>query len=151
MSKATSVRKNKTSRKRNKPVEFFVSKIVLIDHSIDIPHGFDVTDFKSFRYRFGSEITFDLESKHIQILIRYEFFSKEHSVFRMEVLNEYKINNYDDAVFDNKFVNKNYGLYIVELSINHARGIQAQLTKDEVISSLLIPFVPETTILDRLQ
>jgi hypothetical protein len=68
-------------------------------------------------------------------------------VFSMVVNNEYCINNIAKYIVDKKFSDRIFIKYIADLSLNHARGIQATIIKDTPLSKLFIPVVQ----LDRIE
>ncbi len=101
---------------------------------------------------FGIEVDVNLitDTSVIQIIVKYRFSSDRSALLDMEVENDYKVQNFVSIVKQGKVTNQEFLIFLVELSIGHARGIQATIIKDTPIESYYIPYIEESKILEKI-
>ncbi len=129
------------------PVSFSISRIELIESSINVPEKFEFKVGEKFTFKLSVDFTSDKQLSLLTVKISYFFYMHDDIVFSMVVNNEYCINNIAKYIVDKKFSDRIFIKYIADLSLNHARGIQATIIKDTPLSKLFIPVVQ----LDRIE
>lgn len=146
MSKATP--KKATAKKS--PITFNVTKILLLNHFLNQENEFKNENRKNLKFAFESSVNIIADESVIQVITDYTLVYQNTDLFRMQVENDFKIDNFNDAVTDGKIANQQFFIFIIGISITHSRGIQSTLIKGTALDHLYIPPISKETILSKL-
>jgi len=143
---------NISSPNKNRlPITYFISRIELIQHHLDCPIGLDYSMGENkYKYKFSADINILKSELTIQVVINYEFSLDGHILLYMQVANDFTINNLLKILVDDKINDNNFNFYLITISINHARGIQATIIKDSPISTLYMPDISKEKVLNKI-
>lgn len=145
--------KTKTAKKKKyTPIEFYLDRIDPVGEvNVNIPDNFSELGKADFEFDFSAELKLVPEKKSIEILINYRFINGEVALIEMHVGNKYIISNYDDVVQDNKLIDQHFGVYLVDLSAKHCRGVQALATKGTQLAEYPMAHISEQRVLEGLK
>jgi hypothetical protein len=133
-------------QKHNTPsyFEFALVRIDVLKNLVNTPSHFDVknTDLK---YGFEAEINAFRDKSILQVVINYEFSTNREILQKMQVASEFEVRNFTILTKDSN-AKENFLYFLIKLSINHSRGIQAIILKDTPLENLFIPFIPDQKI-----
>jgi len=134
-------------RKTKKYINYSLEAIDLISNSINVPQNFDASDEHGLTFGLELKSTIKIDEELLIIEINYEFLKDAITVFNIVVQNIFKIDRIKNYVKNEQIEQKEFYEFLVELSINHTRGVQSQLLKNTPLARFYIPFIDVLDIL----
>src|SRR4051812_35356514 len=126
---------------KNKPLlKYSIVQINLSKKNLDTSGHLEYESLKK-EFLFEADVNLLHDKSIIQILATYKFFADTKLVLDMEVENDFRIENFSDAVQDKKVADQEFLIFLIELSIGHLRGVQATVIKGTPISKYYIPYI----------
>jgi hypothetical protein len=142
-----SSKRNKKSKQRQL-VNYSVSKISLLHSDLNFPDHFQISPTDNLNYNFEVNFSIDKSNSILKIVINYEFLVNEIKVLDLKVQNNYNVRQlgliFSGAEFD-PFI-----IFLIELSVDHTRGIQSTLIKGTPIDNFYIPVIQRDKIRAKL-
>ena len=132
-------KKNKSSQNQKVPISFNVHSISLVKKEINPPTEY--VPVSSKRYSYSLKIDFKIfeESKDIRIVVMYSFKLDGQTILYIEVENDYRFLNLEEIIGNGNFKDQTFFDFLVDFSIDHARGIQSIVIVDTTIDKLYMP------------
>lgn len=143
--------KRNTEKKRVDPVKFRISKISLVKQFVDHPTHLNYDETGNYGYLFEVDINLLEDKSIVQVIISYKFYFKEHELLNMKVENDFNIENFNKVVINEEIVDKIFLVFLVNISINHTRGIQSIITKETPYRNYYIPPLTRDRILAKIK
>lgn len=143
--------KSKKASPTKVKISYNVVRINTIKGDVHCPQGLEYADLSKYSYMFMSDVNLISDKSIIQIITNYQFFLEEKKLLDIQVENDFKVGNYKDVVTNGTVNNNEFLIFLIDISINHTRGIQSALIKDSPIANLYIPMLTKEKIQDRIR
>jgi hypothetical protein len=131
-------RKNRAAKEPNQ-VRFAISDISLVREELKPPSEQVPVNSNRYSYSLKADTNILAEKSIVQIIINYRFKLDGDIIFEIEVLNNFRFDNFKEIIIDGKVKDENLSDFLVDLSTTHTRGMQAMIIKGSSIDHLYLP------------
>ena len=133
-----------------KQIVYSIKKIDLFHQSLDIPQDFSPSNTSDLKFKFDVRIEASVELSTVSITVTYEFYKKESNLLALGVENVFGVNDVDSLIKNGTVNLTDFSLFLVQLSINHLRGIQSYIIKGTPLANLYVPVFTNEEIINKV-
>ncbi|MCP9752839.1 hypothetical protein [Ferruginibacter sp. HRS2-29] len=150
MSKLKKKRPRSLSQSGNQNIKFGISKISLLEYTLDEPIDKLVIG-KDLTYSFDFKFNILTSESTINIEMTYKFFHRDILVHSIKILTIFMVESLSDLITRiSKDSLEKLNTRMAQITIGAARGIQSTIIKDTKLEPFLIPLIHETQLVTEV-